>query len=59
MLLTSVDNMKTYENVSNNGIFVEIFSDGTFHNVKESSANCKVALWVEPPSISPHMYEDI
>jgi len=53
-----VYSVNTYENVSNNGIFIEIFSDGTFQNVKESSANCKVALLVEPPVISPQMYED-
>ena len=54
-----VNSVKTYQNnVGNNGIFIEIFSDGTFQNVKEANANCKVALLVEPPSISPHMYGD-
>jgi hypothetical protein len=52
-----VYSVNTYENVSHNGIFIEIFSDGTFQNVKESSANCKVALLVEPPVISAQMYE--
>lgn len=52
-----VYSVNTYENASHNGIFIEIFSDGTFQNVRESSANCKVALLVEPPVISPQMYE--
>ena len=51
-----VENVITYENVSNNGIVVEIFSGGTFHNVQESSAHCKNALLLEPPVVSPQMY---
>lgn len=46
----------TYQNQNNISFFIEIFSDGSFQKVQESNADCKIALLVEPPSISPEIY---
>jgi hypothetical protein len=37
---------------------IELVTDGAFHAVQNSQANCKLALLWEPPAISPGMYQD-
>jgi hypothetical protein len=37
---------------------IELVTDGAFHIVQNSPANCKLALLWEPPAISPGMYTD-